>query len=253
MDESKNDCGTFLRRRKGATGHLALRTPITRLVCRRTNAIYASSSIWQTTKCFFAWMSPSTVSYVIVEGGMGCSIKNASVPLSYDKRKNVEIKMRNIRCLDDMMSADLNRQTYPVLAPTLEFCVWRSRFALPDYITARNQGDRGLPEPSKERASSPAGFHRVRQSNPRLWPRHSRRITRPRNDHRRSPADLPVAAWETTAVSGPHTTRPRSRCNRWQWARLMGGPGRISLGSAHEGTTDTRTVWKECHALLGKP
>ena len=111
MDESKNDCGTFLRRRKGATGHLALRTPITRLVCRRTNAIYASSSIWQTTKCFFAWMSPSTVSYVIVEGGMGRSIKNASVPLSYDERKNIEIKMRNIRCLNDTMSADLNRRT----------------------------------------------------------------------------------------------------------------------------------------------
>ena len=141
----------------------------------------------------------------------------------------------------------------PVLAPALEFCVWRSRFALPDYITARNQGDRGLPEPSKARASSPAGFHRVRQSNPGLWPRHSRRITRPRNDHRRSPADLPVAAWETAAVSGPRTTRPRSRCNRWQWARLMGGPGRISPGSAREGTTDTRTVWKECHALPGKP
>ena len=140
----------------------------------------------------------------------------------------------------------------PVLAPALEFCVWRSRFALPDYITARNQGDRGLPEPSKARASSPAGFHRVRQSNPGLWPRHSRRITRPRNDHRRSPADLPVAAWETAAVSGPRTTRPRSRCNRWQWARLMGGPGRISPGSAREGTTDTRTVWKECHALPGK-
>ena len=50
----------------------------------------------------------------------------------------------------------------PVLAPALEFCIWRSRFALPDYITARNQGDRGLPEPSKARASSPAGFHRVR-------------------------------------------------------------------------------------------
>ena len=141
----------------------------------------------------------------------------------------------------------------PVLAPALEFCVWRSRFALPDYITARNQGDRGLPEPSKARASSPAGFHRVRQSNPGLWPRHSRRITRPRNDHRRSPADLPVAAWETAAVSGPRTTRPRSRCNQWQWARLMGGPGRISPGSAREGTTDTRTVWKECHALPGKP
>ena len=29
----------------------------------------------------------------------------------------------------------------PVLAPPLEFSVWRSRFALPDYITARNQGD----------------------------------------------------------------------------------------------------------------
>ena len=56
----------------------------------------------------------------------------------------------------------------PVLAPALEFCVWRSRFALPDYITARNQGDRGLPEPSRARASSPAGFHRVRQSNPGL-------------------------------------------------------------------------------------
>ena len=103
----------------------------------------------------------------------------------------------------------------------------------------------------KARASSPAGFHRVRQSNPGLWPRHSRRITRPRNDHRRSPADLPVAAWETAAVSGPRTTRPRSRCNRWQWARLMGGPGWRSLGPAHEGITDTRTVWKECHALLG--
>ena len=126
----------------------------------------------------------------------------------------------------------------PVLAPALEFCVWRSRFALPDYITARNQGDRGLPEPSKARASSPAGFHRVRQSNPGLWPR---------------PADLPVAAWETAAVSGSRTTRLRSRCNRWQWARLMGGPGRISPGSAREGTTDTRTVWKECHALPGKP
>ena len=118
----------------------------------------------------------------------------------------------------------------PVLAPALEFCVWRSRFALPDYITARNQGDRGLPEPSKARASSPAGFHRVRQSNPGLWPRHSRRITRPRNDHRRSPADLPVAAWETAAVSGPRTTRPRSRCNRWQWARLMALPGKDKSG-----------------------
>ena len=72
-------------------------------------------------------------------------------------------------------------------------------------------------------------------------------------DHWRSPADLPVAAWETAAVSGPRTTRPRSRCNRWQWARLMGGPGQISPGSAREGTTDTRTVWKECHALPGKP
>ena len=59
----------------------------------------------------------------------------------------------------------------PVLAPALEFCVWRSRFALPDYITAQNQGDRGLPEPSKARASSPAGFHRVWQRNPGLWPR----------------------------------------------------------------------------------
>ena len=49
----------------------------------------------------------------------------------------------------------------PVLAPALEFCVWRSRFALPDYITARNQGDRGLPEPSKARASSPAGFRKA--------------------------------------------------------------------------------------------
>ena len=101
----------------------------------------------------------------------------------------------------------------PVLAPALEFCIWRSRFALPDYITARNQGDRGLPEPSKARASSPAGFHRVRQSNPGLWPRHSRRITRPRNDHRRSPANLPVAAWETVVMSGPRTTRPRSPAN----------------------------------------
>ena len=141
----------------------------------------------------------------------------------------------------------------PALAPALEFCICCLRFALSDYITARNQGNWGLPEPSKAHASLPAGFHRVRQSNPGLWPRHSRRITRPRNDHRRSPADLPVAAWETAAVSGPRTTRPRSRCNRWQWARLMGGPGRISPGSAREGTTDTRTVWKECHALPGKP